>query len=260
MDYKTITVKKEEHITILTLNRPETLNAMNEELMGEFIKALDEIERDEDVRVLVITGAGKAFCAGGDIKGGAGILRGKTEASLETKQTMRMAYGVIAKLQHMPMPTIAMVNGDAVGGGWDLALACDMRIGSEQARFSVAFTRLALIPGTGGTWLMPRIMGLSKAAEYLFTGNFLESKEAERIGVLNRVVPVEELEKETMTLAKQIAEKSPLVIREDKTLLYKGLEVDFDSALEMAASVAPLCLGSLAHKQRLAQMQEKKES
>lgn len=260
MDFETITVKKEEHITILTLNRPETLNAMSEELMGEFVKALDEIERDEEVRVLVITGAGKAFCAGGDIKGGTGILRGKTEASLETKQTMRIAYRVIAKLQHMPMPTIAMVNGDAVGGGWDLALACDIRIGSEQARFSVAFTRLALIPGTGGTWLMPRIMGLSKAAEYLFTGNFLESKEAERIGVLNKVVPAEELEKETMTLAKQIAEKSPLVIREDKILLYKGLEVDFDSALEMSASVAPLCLGSLAHKQRLAQAQEKKES
>ena len=197
-----------------------------------------------------------AFCAGADFGGKTTLTETQPEAM---RQSLRKSQMVIKKLQGLAKPTIAMINGAAVGGGFDLALACDLRVGSDKARFRVAFTRIGLIPGTGGTWFMPRVVGLAKAAELLFTADFLEAEEAARIGILNKIVSSEELQQETMSLARRIASNPPITIRLDKMLLYKGLEVDLDTALEMIAASEPICLTSEDHKEGIAAFREKRE-
>jgi len=151
-----------------------------------------------------------------------------------------------------------MINGAAVGGGFDLACACDLRVGSEKARFMVAFTRIGLFPGWGGTWLYPRIIGIAKSAEMLFTGDFLEAKDAERYGLLNRLVPAEELEGETMALARRIADGPPIAIRLSKLQLYKGLEMDLETAMKVAAACETITLTSEDHKEGVAAFREKR--
>ncbi|MBI4304076.1 MAG: enoyl-CoA hydratase/isomerase family protein [Chloroflexi bacterium] len=261
MNYNTVVLKKEDHITTLLLNRPDRMNAVSPEMAKELLAALGEIDQDEDTRVVVVTGAGKAFCAGADVGGMAGGNEpgvGSQTAEEQRRWHARVLGKITVGLQKLEKPTIAMVNGVAVGGGFDVALACDMRIGSENARFMNAFVRIGLFPGWGGTWLYPRVMGLAKAFEYLFTGDFLEAKEAERIGVLNRMVPAAELEKETMTLARKIASGPPIAIRLMKLQAYKGLQMDMETAVEMAAACESITLKSEDHREGIAAFREKR--
>jgi 2-(1,2-epoxy-1,2-dihydrophenyl)acetyl-CoA isomerase len=151
-----------------------------------------------------------------------------------------------------------MVNGVASGWAFDLVLACDLRIGSEKARFNSAFVKVGLTPATGGVWLMPRIMGLPKAAEMIFTGDFVEAKEAERLGILNKVVPAEELEKETMDLARRLAQAPPLAIRLAKLQLYKDLQTNLEDALKMSATCQAICMASEDFKEGMAAFAEKR--
>jgi len=256
MAFETILLEKKEGIGILTLNRPERLNAFNEKMEAEFVQAIQEVSLDDEVRVLVVTGAGKAFCAGADV----GRMSGesKPKGAEEWRRGFRNIQGIILGLQRLEKPTLAMVNGAAVGGGFDLACACDLRTGSEYARFMVAFTRIGLFPGWGGTWLYARIIGIPKAAELLFTGDFLEAKEAERLGLLNKLVPASELEKETMSLARRIANGPPIALRLAKMQLYKGLGMDLETAMQMAAACETITLTSQDHKEGVAAFQEKR--
>ncbi len=256
MSFETILLEKKEGIGILTLNRPERLNAFNEKMEAEFVQAIQEVGLDDEVRVLVLTGAGKAFCAGADV----GRMSGenKPKGAEEWRRGFRNIQGIILGLQRLEKPTLAMVNGAAVGGGFDLACACDLRTGSEYARFMVAFTRIGLFPGWGGTWLYARIIGIPKAAELLFTGDFLEAKEAERLGLLNKLVPASELEKETMSLARRIANGPPIALRLAKMQLYKGLGMDLETAMQMAAACETITLTSQDHKEGVAAFQEKR--
>jgi len=263
MKFETIILKKEEHIAVITLNRPERLNAMNVQLFDEMIAALENVRQDKEVRVLILTGAGKAFCAGADIKSGSlegeGIPPGSSAEFM--RQTLLQRLMVPTRmLFNLEIPTIAMVNGVAAGGGFDWALACDIRIGSENARFMVAYTRVGLFPDAGGTWLMPRAMGLAKASELIFTGDFLEAKEAERIGVLNRVVPAADLERETMELARKIAANPPLALRLAKLQLRKGLLWDLDTALEVEAGFAPIVMTSKDLQEAITAFVEKRKA
>lgn len=260
MTFKTIIVKKEDSIATVTLNRPRRLNALNDQMIEELIVALDNLDRDDQVRVAIITGAGRAFCAGADLKPdeeGERILR-ETNPEVIRNSLRSGPQQLTRRMQSLGKPTIAMVNGDAVGGGCDLALACDLRVGSEKARFLVGFTRLGLIPGMGAMWLMPRIMGLAKAAELLFTGEALEAEEARRFGVLNRLVPAAELESETMALARKIASIPPVAVRLAKLQLYKGLELGFDTALEVAAATQTICFATEDHKEAIAAFRQKR--
>ena len=152
-----------------------------------------------------------------------------------------------------------MVNGPAVGAGFDLALVCDLRIGSEKARFMNAFVRIGLFPGWGGTWLYPRVMGVGRALEFLFTGDFTEAEEAGRLGVLNRLVSSEELEKETMALATRIAEGPPIAMRLAKMQVYKGLNMEFETALNIAAACETITLSSEDHREGVAAFREKRK-
>ena len=263
MSFESVLLKKENWIATMTLNRPDRLNAVIPKMAQELLEALDDVDKDDEVRVLVLTGAGKGFCAGADVGG----MTGGTQEGMGTARNAedmrryhsRVVGRICLRLQKLQKPTIAMINGVAVGGGFDMALACDLRIGSKNARFRNAFVKIGLFPGWGGTWLYPRVMGLGKALEYLFTGDFLGAEEAEKLGVLNKLVPPEDLEKETMILARKIAQGPPIAIRLMKLQAYKGLEMDMETALEMAAACETITLTSEDHKEGVAAFREKRD-
>jgi enoyl-CoA hydratase/carnithine racemase len=260
VDFKTIIIKKEEHIVTITMNRPDKMNALNTQMMQELVAAIDEIAHDDDIRVVVLTGAGRVFCSGADISEG-GKASGLSGTPVEMHHNLRNSYQKVALgLQRLEKPTIAMVNGAAVGAGCDFAFACDMRVGSEKARFRNGFVRVGLIPGGGGTWLYTRLMGLGRGLEFLFTGDFLEAEEAERIGVLNKIVPDDELERETTELAQKIAKNPPLAIQMSKMMAYMALDTDLETALEQAASCQALALSSEDHREGVNAFIEKREA
>ena len=260
MPNETITVRAEDAVTIITLNRPDRLNALNKAMIGEFLEALGAAERDGRTRVVVLTGAGRAFCAGADLHDPAGPGGLLPEDSPESKrQGLRHGiYPMILALQRSDLPVIAMVNGDAAAGGCDLALACDIRIGSKRSRFMESFARIGLFPGTGGCWFLPRLVGLSKAAEMIFTGDPLPAEEAYRLGLLSHLVPQAELEAATMALARRIADGPPIAIRLAKMVMYKSLETDLETSLELAAACEAITLTSEDHQAGLGAFREKR--
>ena len=268
MGFETIIFTKDERIATITLNRTEVLNAVNQQMADELSQALSEVAQDDEVRVLTIRGAGRAFCAGGDFR--FKKVRDK-EVAVEEAEDFERAYehgrkgkfppdvaSLTLALHRLDKPTIAMVNGVAVGLGFDLALACDIRTGSPESRFVVGFTRIGLPSDTGGTWLMPRIMGLGKALEYILTGESCDAEEAYRIGLLNRLVPAERLEDETIKLARQLARGAPIANRLSKRLVYKGLETDLETALAFATTCGFVAVASEDHKEGIKALAEKR--
>jgi enoyl-CoA hydratase/carnithine racemase len=260
MAYQTLDVRVENRIATLTLNRPERLNALSGELTAELADALATLARgEEDVRCVVLTGAGRAFCAGGDTGGMAGGSRERPRRSNEDiRRSFRGAQSVILGLQRLEIPTVAMVNGDAVGAGFDLACACDIVTAAETARFMVAYRRIGLIPGWGGAWLYPRRLGLNKAAELMFTGDFMPAAEGHRLGMVSLLAPVEELRDRTMELAGRIASGPPISLRLMKLLLYKGQHTDLETAMQMAALGSSITLSSEDHREGITAMREKR--
>jgi enoyl-CoA hydratase/carnithine racemase len=262
MEYKTLILKEEDGIATIILNRPERRNAVNHEAEVELVSAIAEMSKAKKVRVLVVTGAGTVFCAGGDINDMVGsdqpsyLGKGIPE---EIRQGLHQGLQkVVLEIQRLEKPTIAMVNGVAAGFGFDLACACDIRIGSETTGFVSSFIRLGLFPGPGGTWLMPRLMGIGRALQYLYTGDMITAEEAERMGLLNKLVPSTELEKETMALARRLAKGPPIALRLTKMQVYRGLELDLETALEMAAACETATLTSQDHKEGVAAFREKR--
>lgn len=262
-------LEKVQGIATVTLNRPERLNSLNEELLAEFNRSLADVAEDGETRVVVITGAGKAFCAGGDFRY-RDIRTGKV--SLEEAEDVRSLYGDIRtgrlppessssfiKLIRMEKPTIAMINGDAIGGGLDLALCCDLRIASAGARVSVGFTRIGLTPDSGGTWLLPRLVGLGKALEMVYTADFYGAEEAYRMGLLNKVVPAETLANETYALATKLAEGPPIALRLSKLQTYQGLGMDFETAMTAAAAYLNITASSRDHLEGIKAFMEKRK-
>jgi enoyl-CoA hydratase/carnithine racemase len=266
--FDTIIFKKEERIATITLNRPEVLNAVNDQMVGELHQAIRDVAQDDEVRVVVIKGAGRGFCSGGDFSFQK-VRAGKVTA--EKAEDVEQAHEELRKgkfppavvqltlaLQRLDKPTIAMVNGVAVGLGFDLASACDMRIGCPESRFMLAFIKIGLPPDTGGTWLMPRIIGLGRALEYILTGDFCDAEDAYRIGLLNRLVPADRLEEETMKLAHQLAKGPPIAHRLSKQLVYKGLETDLETALAHVSACAFVAASSEDHKEGIKAFAEKR--
>jgi len=256
MNFNDIILKKEGHIATLTLNRPDQLNAISRQMADELVAAIADIANDDDTKVMVLTGAGEGFCTGGDIREPVAEVYGGSAHNISSA-LHRIYLGTVLKLYNLDIPTIAMVNGAAIGWGFDLALACDIRIGSENASFMVGFTRLALTPATGGAWLMPRIVGLPKAAELIYTGNSLEPEEALRLGILNRLVSSPELERETMALAQKISRNSRLANRLAKLQMHKGLHSDLEAALELGAICQGICMASEDFQEALVALRDK---
>ena len=264
-DYKHIILEKDpnEHIARLTINRPERRNALNDNATAEMGQAIDDVAADDDIRVLILTGAGQAFCAGGDLnalKGGSDPGMWVSENTDDIRRSFGLAQRMILGLQRMEKPVIAMINGTAVGAGFDIACACDIRIASPKARFMVAYVRIGLFPGFGGTWLYPRMLGsIGKAAELLFTGDFLEAADAYRLGFLNKLVAEEDLESTTMEMARRIAAGPPIAMRLSKLMLYKGMEFDLETAMQMAAAAETITLTSQDHEEGTASFRESRD-
>jgi 2-(1,2-epoxy-1,2-dihydrophenyl)acetyl-CoA isomerase len=256
--FENIVLTKEANVAKITLNRPERLNAINRAMEDELAKALSYVNGDDDLKVLVLTGAGRAFCSGGDVS--ENMVEEYGGSVQKVSDTFHHVYqGIILQLFNLDMPTIGMINGASAGLGFDLALACDIRVGSENAKFMVAFTKMGLTPAAGGAWLMPRIMGLAKAAEYIYTADLLEAEEALRLGVLNRLVPSASLDKETMAMAHQISQNSPLANRLAKLQLHRGLDTDLGTALELGATCQAICLTSEDTREALVAFREKRK-
>ncbi len=272
MNYETLIYEKRDMVAKITLNRPQRLNALDSKLIMEIPQAIGEAARDDDVRAVVITGAGRAFCAGADFRY-AEVRAG--EVAPEVAEEPRAASAgrgtdqgyllypfvgeAILGLQRMGKPSIAMFNGAAAGGGFELALACDMRIGSEKARFRMVFTTIGITPGAGGLWTLPRIVGLSKACKIIFSGDFVEAEEAYRIGLLDDLVPAERLEEETMTFARRLAQGPPIALRLDKAMIYKGLETDLETALNFQTACQRISLHSQDHVEGTKAFAEKRK-
>lgn len=215
---------KEEGIGIVTLNRPEKLNAMTHEMLGRLTALIEEIKRDEEVRAVILTGNGRAFCAGTDISGDVPervdveISRMKERVSTEHRQSMWLFNSI-------PKPVICAINGAAVGIGAEMTLHCDIRIASESARWGQVFVLRGMVPDTGaGTYLLPRIVGLSKACELVFSGEIINADEMLRIGLVSRVVPDGELLGAATDLARKLTKGAPLAVQMAKQLMYMGLE------------------------------------
>lgn len=220
-----VLVERDAHVAIVTLNRPERLNAISGPMLEQLSNELVALDRDAEVRVIVLTGAGRGFCAGLDLKdaasgSGIGGLAG-LPASLE----LRNAPPVV--LHGMDKPTICALNGAAAGYGMDLALGCDLRIASENAKLAAAFTRRGVLPESGGTWLLPRLVGWSRAAEIIFTGRTLSAPDCLELGLVNRVVPAERLRDEALAVAREIAKNAPLAVQASKRMMRMGLSEEF---------------------------------
>lgn len=263
MEFKTIKLHKEDGIATITLDRADVLNAVSEEMAKDLAAAIDHLSEDDQTRVVIIAAAGRAFCAGGDfkfdkIKGKQVLAPEDLDIWPETTREVRRGKippraqrHIILGLQNLDKPTIAVINGVAAGFGFDLALACDIRLGSPKASFVIGYTSAGVAPDSGGTWLMPRVMGIGKTLEYIYTGDPCTAEEAYRIGLLNRLIPAEQLQEESMKIARKIAKGSPIAYRLSKLQVYKGLGMDLETALAFAMACVTIATGSEDHKEAL---------
>jgi 2-(1,2-epoxy-1,2-dihydrophenyl)acetyl-CoA isomerase len=218
-----------DRVGVLTLNRPEVMNAFGGTMREDLLTLLQQTEADKSVRCIVITGAGKAFCAGGDIASMAD-MQARNDATV-IPQRMKVGAQVVNLLRSMAKPVIAAVNGAAAGAGINLALACDMRFAAESARFSESFVKIALVPDWGGTYLLTQLVGTAKAMELMMTGDRIDTIEALRIGILNRVIPDDTFRDEVMTFARQLASGPADTLTHIKRATYIGATGTLSDAL-----------------------------
>lgn len=231
MGYETIILKEQDGVATIVLNRPDNLNAMNIQMGKELLDAIRKCGEKPDVRAVIITGAGKAFCSGGDVKA---MKTGLDEKHPDVffAEILELLHKVILEIRNIKKPVLASVNGSAVGAGFNLALACDITIVSEKAKFSEAFVNIGLTPDTGGTFFLPRFVGIGKASELLFTGDFIDAHQAEKLGIANYVVSEGELENKTMEIANKLAKGPTLAISQTKALLNSSFNEQLDKQLE----------------------------
>jgi enoyl-CoA hydratase/carnithine racemase len=244
-------------IATITLNRPERLNAITFEVYHELTDFIAKLGDEEDVRVVIITGAGRAFCSGGDVRDIIGALQGRDAQGL--LEFTRLTCDLIRNMRALPKPIIASLNGITAGAGACIALASDIRIAAEEAKIAFVFVKVGLA-GTdmGATYLLPRVVGLAKATELLMTGDFIEAQEAERIGLYNRVVPRTQLEAATREFAEKLAKGPALGVAKTKEMLNRELHMSFESALEAEAVAQALCMQTTDFKEAHAAFIEKR--
>lgn len=255
MAYETIMVDVQDGIAKITFNRPKALNALNNALLGEFSTALDEISANEAVRVLVLTGSGeKSFVAGAD------ITELATFNALEAKVFAKKGQEIISKLQELSIPAIAAVNGFALGGGSEMALACDFIYASDNAMFGLPEINLGIIPGFGGTQRLPRLIGPNMAKEMIFTGKMISAAEAKEIGLVNKVCTQAELMADVMKTAKTIAAKGRVSLRAAKQSVVNGLNTDLKTGLNIECDAFALCMASEDSKEGTSAFLEKRKA
>jgi enoyl-CoA hydratase/carnithine racemase len=231
MESQDIIYTKEDGIATIILNRPETLNALTNAMTRGWVAAIEDAKKDDAVKVLVVTGAGRGFCSGANPRELAS-RRGSSQSVEQRDAIPNAVGGVIGALLDFNKPYIGAINGPAVGGGMDLASMFDIRIASDRARFGMTYVRMGVIPGNGGCYLLPRIVGVAKAAELIWTGRIIDAEEALRIGYVSKVVPHDELMAATLELVMQLAKGPSVAIQWAKRLIYQCLELDIKAAFE----------------------------
>ncbi|RJF91901.1 crotonase/enoyl-CoA hydratase family protein [Noviherbaspirillum saxi] len=252
--------EQDGHIVTLTMNEPDRRNPLTgNTAVPEFLAAIARIENDRSVRAVILTGAGKAFSSGGDIKDMERQASGQV-TGMQIRQEYRQGIQRLPlALFNLEVPVIAAVNGAAIGAGLDLACMCDIRIASGHAKFAESFVKLGIIPGDGGAWLLPRLIGLSRAAEMTFTGQVIDAEQALAWNLVSRVVAPEDLLPIARTLAEQIAANPPHAVRMAKRLLREGIHARLDTLLEMSAAFQALSHQTSDHREAVAAFLEKRE-
>jgi enoyl-CoA hydratase/carnithine racemase len=240
MTYQCLLYDVKDGIATLTLNRPERLNALGDSLRDDLLDAVTRASADHEVRVMIVTGAGKGFCAGGDVKAMNEAKEDRRERPLIEKIAPSRDRTLLA-MRDAPQPIIAAVNGAAAGAGMNLALGCDIRIASTAAKFSQAFVRRGLHPDWGGTYFLPRVVGMAKACELIFTGDIIDAPEAMRLGLVSQVVAPEALMPTANDLARKIATGPPIAVRLAKRALYHSVDSDLRAALEFETFAQNVC-------------------
>ncbi len=242
MTWEHVILDKKDHIGTITLNRPEKMNAFGGKMRQEIEEVVNDVCSDKNVRVIVITGAGKAFCVGGDVTE---FVGGTTKALAEMSPTERPAMSkIVLALNAVEKPVIAAVNGVAAGGGVNLALACDIRVASEKARFGQVFTRRGVHPDWGGSYFLPRLVGYAKACELIFSAEVIDAQEALKIGMANKVVPHDSLMESTREMAEKMAKNAPIPMAFAKRALQNFQKWDLAQALDFEAYVLAITMNS----------------
>lgn len=257
MEFENIILEKKERVAKITINRPEARNALDMKTREELLVALDDVEKDDKVRVVVFTGAGdKAFVSGADIR----IFEDKGPVEMLDFSYSPLAGSMIEnRLQEMGKPVIAAINGFALGGGCEFAMGCDIRIAAENARFGQPEINIGIMPGAGGTQRLPRLVGVGKAKELCFTGDIIDAQEALRLGLVNKVVPLDKLEETTMELARKIANKSPLMLQYIKRSINMSQEAGLSSGLAFEIQSLSTCFGTKDKEEGVAAFLEKRK-
>ncbi|MBL8124092.1 MAG: enoyl-CoA hydratase/isomerase family protein [Pyrinomonadaceae bacterium] len=252
-NYETITIEKRGAVALLTINRPDKLNALNMKVHEEGVAAMDGLKSDDSVRVVVLTGSGeKAFIAGADISE-------FVEATPVAQRDLFHERTLFNTIDTFPKPVIAMINGFCLGGGNELALACDIRIGSEKARFSQPEINLGIMPGGGGTQRLARLIGEGRAMELCLLGDMIDAETAYKFGLLNRVFPIDQLEEETMKIAEMIAEKAPIALQLTKEAVKFASRSNLDEGLRREVDLFAICFSTEDKKEGVSAFLEKRK-
>jgi 2-(1,2-epoxy-1,2-dihydrophenyl)acetyl-CoA isomerase len=250
--------KKPNHTALITLNRPEKRNPLIPKLREELIEALKEAEADEGIKVIVLTGSGKAFSAGGDIENFAKRISNESQSKKAFQSVERIgAWGI--QIARIDKPIIAAINGVAAGAGISVALLCDIRIASDQAKFITSFTRIGLIPDVGLTYLLPKVIGIGKALELFYTAGMVDAQEAYRLGLINKIVPHERLVGEALTLASQIAKGPQNAIRLIKRAVFGEIASSLIGQIELESVIQNICFSTEEHREGVRAFFEKRE-
>ncbi len=255
-EFEHVLVSLADGIGTITLNRPAKLNAFAGRMRQEVAEAVRQVAQDDEVRVLVVTGAGRAFCAGADIDYLRGLL--EDEDWEAAKGLVEAGRAVVTTIRAVPKPVIASVNGPAAGGGANLALACDVRIASDRASIGQTFNRIGLHPDWGGTYFLPRLVGSSKALQLVYSADMIDAEEASRIGLFDRVVPHERLVEETAAYARMLANKPPIALALAKRAIYESERLGLDEMLDLELEHQMRCFKSEDAKEGLQAFLEKR--
>jgi len=254
MPFETILYEKDRSIAKITLNREEALNAINDKMLAELEEVLDRIEDDQDIRVVIITGRGKAFAAGADIK----MMAGKNY--LDARKVTVYGRDLFTRIEDMGIPFIAAINGFALGGGCELAMSCDIRIASDKAKFGQPEINLGIIPGWGGTQRLPRLVGKGMAKKMILTGKMIDADEAKRIGLVEDVVPADKLESTVKDQAEELSAKSPIAVKCALNAIDKGSQMNLKSALSLETDEYCICFASEDAKEGLSAFIERRKA
>jgi enoyl-CoA hydratase len=254
VEFTNIVLKKEDGICYLTINRPKFLNCLNSETFKELNEALDIIEEDEETKIVIISGEGRAFIAGADIS------EMKDKSPEEARKFAKLSLGVCRKIELLEKPVVAAVHGYVLGGGCELAMSCDFIIASENTKFGQPEVTLGIIPGTAGTQRLPRLVGRNKAKEIIFTGDLFDAAEAYRIGLVNKIVGDEELKNEAANIARKIISRPQLAVRYAKNAINRGIETDIETGMSIERELFGLCFATEDQKEGMKAFVEKRKA